>query len=83
MTGVLIFGSFVLIGALVEGFRRIQGVAPRYVCAIRVAESVLAAWDEPAIAERRKALEARALADQRALERAVLDIAQQKEAERQ
>jgi len=71
----------VILGALVaEGVRRILTIAPRYICALRLAQSAWAAWDEPAIAERRKAVQARALAEQRALECALIEAAYQKEA---
>jgi hypothetical protein len=75
----LILSTIVLGSLIVEGIRRIRSAAPRYTCAIRVSRSVWLAWDEPAIAERREAQQARALADQMALERALIEVAHQKE----
>jgi hypothetical protein len=67
---------------IVKEFRRIQSVAPRYIYAIRIAQSAWAAWERPAIARHRKALECRALADQRGLERALIEVAHQKDSGR-
>ena len=72
----------ILVVVIAEGLRRMLNVAPRYICAIRIAESAWAAWDDPTIAERLTAQQARALADQRDLERALIEVAHQKDSAR-
>jgi hypothetical protein len=67
------------IGRMVEdindAFRSARNNIPRLICAARVARLAWEAWEIPGIADRREALEGRALADKRALERAMVEAA--------
>jgi hypothetical protein len=64
-----------------SGFRSIRNNYPRFVCSARAAISAWVAWEMPEIVEYRKALKRRSLADQRDLERALIEAAHQQGAE--
>lgn len=77
--------ALVWIGSMAEdilaAFRSVRRNAPRLIYTARVAISAWDAWEMPEIAERREALERRALADKRDLEWALVEAAHQQPTE--